>query len=130
MSERQLQVGDNVKANYKTGEYLGELVQYSEPKAVVKILAVLKHPDQGDLHHTMEVDVPFFHQRRALSYQEKALIPLYSIQFYDREIPDYTTSLKYAIQTEMIMLQKTEQWAKRCNAELAILLNEYFPEKS
>ena len=128
MADRQLLVGDKVIVSYKTGEYIGELFQYAEPKAVVKILAVVKHPEQGDLHNPMDVDVPLFHQRRALAYQEKALIPLDSIQFYDRDrkVPDYTESLKFALQTEIIMLDKTEQWAKRCRMELEDLQRQYF----
>ena len=67
----QLAEGDKVKAVYKTGEYIGELVTITDQKSLVKILAVLKHPTQGDLHHPLEVDGVFFHQRRALAFQEK-----------------------------------------------------------
>ncbi|HEY0827222.1 MAG TPA: sporulation phosphorelay system protein KapB [Bacilli bacterium] len=126
MSTELFKVGDIVKASYKSGEYIGEIVQYSEPKAVVKILAVLKHPEQGDLHHPMEVDVPMFHQRRALAFQERALIPLSSIQLYPYQVPGYNTSLKEALETEMALLHKTELWARRCQEELASLQQEYF----
>ena len=70
--------GDLVKASYKSGEYIGEIVEMTRSKAAVKVLAVLKHPAQGDLHHPYEVDGVMFMQRKALSYQEIALMPQYS----------------------------------------------------
>lgn len=126
MSTEPFKAGDIVKISYKSGEYIGEVFQYAVPKAVIKILAVLKHPEQGDLHHPMEVDVPMFHQRRALAFQEKALTSLSMIQHYPYKVPDYNESLQQALESEMTLLHKTELWARRCKEELASLQQEYF----
>lgn len=121
-----LEIGSIVSAEYKTGEYIGEIVEMSSAsKAAVKILAVLKHPTQGDLHNPMNPNVAFFHQRRALAHQEIALMPLYTIKPYRGTIPDYTASLQRALQSELEALQQTVQWANRCIEELEQLKKDY-----
>ena len=70
-----LQVGDKVTAIYKTGKYIGEITDFRSEHYLVKFLAVFKHPLQGDLHHPKDVNVAFFHERKALSYLEQANIP-------------------------------------------------------
>lgn len=129
MTEQTLQPGEIVTASYKSGEYIGELVELYPPRvAVVKILAVLKHPEQGDLHHPFAVNVPLFHQRRALAYQEKASAPLASIRLYAGEVPEYTTSLHEALEKEIEKQKENDsEWAKRCLIELESLQKEYFP---
>ncbi|MFD2613827.1 kinase-associated lipoprotein B [Paenibacillus gansuensis] len=126
MDERtSLSIGDIVKATYKTGEYIGELTELSAPRGVVKILAVIKHPTQGDLHRMYEADVAFFHQRRALSYTEKALVPLNAIEPYTGSIPPYKESLRKALELEMEMLSRTEQWARLSLEQLELLKKDY-----
>lgn len=66
MSKNQLEAGTIVSVINKTGRYVAELVEWRQDKALVKILAVLRHPTQGDLHYPGQVDV-VFHQRRALA---------------------------------------------------------------
>jgi kinase-associated protein B len=66
-----LKIGDNVRVEIRSGHYLGELIEINGPRVLVKVLAVLKHPEQGDLHNPYNPDVPMFHERRALSYTEK-----------------------------------------------------------
>lgn len=68
---------------------------------VVKVLAVLKHPVQGDLHNVKQADVPFFHERRALAFREQTNIPEQMVKKYEGEILDYTDSLKLALETQM-----------------------------
>jgi kinase-associated protein B len=128
MSNETLSVGQKVTAAYKSGQYIGEIVELtSAKKAAVQILAVLRHPAQGDLHQPMDPDVAFFHQRRALSYREIALMPLDTIKPYHGEIPDYQESLRQALEAEMQFLRKTEQWVKKALHELEQLSKEYFP---
>lgn len=118
--------GTRVIASYKTGEYIGEVVeQTSNVKAAVKILAVVKHPTQGDLHTNMDPDVAFFHQRRALAYQEIALMPLNTVRPYSGSVPDYKESLNSALQRETEELQRMIRWAERCLDELELLRGEY-----
>ncbi|MBM7586253.1 kinase-associated protein B [Bacillus pakistanensis] len=92
----ELKKGNIVTALYKTGKYIGEITETRSHHFVVKILAVLKHPRQGDLHHPKDVDVPLFHERKALAYTERANIPLKMVKPYDGEIDNYHLSLKKA----------------------------------
>lgn len=119
--------GDIVIAAYKSGEYIAEVLEVTAPKALLKILAVTKHPQQGDLHHPMQVDVPLFHQRRALSHQEKVMVMLNQMRAYRGSIPEYRASLEQALAAEMRSLQQTIQWAQRALQELAQLKQDYFP---
>lgn len=124
------QIGDRVTAEYKTGAYFGEVVEVSSSmKAAVRILAVKEHPTQGDLHNPMDPSVAFFHQRRALSYQEIALMPISTIRPYAGQIPDYQDSLKRALLTQISKLSEMEAWAGRSLQELDQLQKEYFPTK-
>ncbi|MCY9664270.1 kinase-associated lipoprotein B [Paenibacillus alginolyticus] len=130
MSMSSFQIGDRVTAEYKTGVYFGEVVEVSSSmKAAVRILAVKEHPTQGDLHNPMDPSVAFFHQRRALSYQEIALMPISTIRPYAGQIPDYQDSLKRALMAQISKLSEMEAWARRSLQELDQLQKEYFPTK-
>jgi kinase-associated protein B len=119
-------VGDKVVASYKTGTYIGEIAEPPSPmKAAVRVLAVVKHPQQGDLHNPMDPDVPFFHQRRALAHREIALMPLNTLRLYDGGVPEYNDSLKEALEADMVSLQRTVRFAERCLQELEQLKSEY-----
>ncbi|WP_421617788.1 kinase-associated lipoprotein B [Brevibacillus sp. TJ4] len=118
--------GDIVRVPYKTGEYVAEVVENHESKLLVKVLAVTKFPTQGDLHTSYEVDVPLFHQRPALSYQEKFMVPVQSVIRYNGAIPDYKESLKNALEREMEKLKKMSAWAQRCLVELENIHKETF----
>jgi kinase-associated protein B len=125
MSEK-LDIGSVVRAEYKTGEYVGEVVEMSGTgKAAVKIRAVLKHPTQGDLHNPMDPNVPFFHQRRALAENEIALMPLYTVKPFNGMIQDYGVSLERALNTEIRALQQQAQWVERSLQELNLLKKDY-----
>ncbi|MED1205923.1 kinase-associated lipoprotein B [Heyndrickxia acidicola] len=91
-----MNIGQTVTFFYKTGKYIGEITQSFPDRYVVKTLAVLTHPKQGDLHNPKETDVPFFHERKALAYREQANIPIKMVKAYDKDIPDYNDSLKTA----------------------------------
>jgi kinase-associated protein B len=118
--------GDIVRVPYKTGEYVAEVLENHESKLLVKVLAVTKFPTQGDLHTSFEVDVPLFHQRPALSFQEKIMVPVQSVIRYHAEVPDYKTSLKSALEREMEKLRKMSAWAQRCLIELENIQKETF----
>lgn len=122
------QIGDRVIAEYKTGVYFGEVVEMSSAmKAAVRILAVKEHPTQGDLHNPMDPSVAFFHQRRALSFQEIALMPISTIRPYAGAIPEYRESLERALLAQISKLSELEAWARRSLQELNQLQKEYFP---
>lgn len=121
-----VQVGDRVIAAYNSGEYYGEVVELTPSnRYAVKILAVIKHPDQGDLHHPMKGDARRFFQRRALAYSEITLVDTPSIRPYSGEIPDYQVSLFNALNKEMKRVQQIELWAHRSLDELKGLAADY-----
>ncbi|MGG4167860.1 kinase-associated lipoprotein B [Rossellomorea vietnamensis] len=96
---KNIQIGDYVTAFYKTGKYVGEVTGERPGAFVVKIHAVLKHPRQGDLHNPASVDVPLFHERKALAYGERANIPEKMVKPYDGDIPDYNETLIHSYVT-------------------------------
>lgn len=118
-------VGELVLAKYKSGVYIGELFELGSPRAVVKVLAVAQHPEQGDLHHPMDGNVSFFHQRRALAFQEKTLVPLVDLSKFEGTVPDYNQSLNYALQMEQKRLLSIAIWAEKGLEQLNQLKNEY-----
>ena len=123
-----MKIGDYVFAKYKSGIYVGELLQFEQPKAKVRMLAVHKHPTQGDLHHPMQLDVEMFHQRRALSYREVANVHVNDISPYlETKIPDYEQSLRTALQLEIeTMEQLGTPFAHKCLELLEQLKTEYW----
>ncbi|EGL83384.1 Kinase associated protein B [Caldalkalibacillus thermarum TA2.A1] len=126
--DTKLNKGAIVKAVYKTGVYIGEITELKPDrgKAVVKVLAVLKHPMQGDLHQPFQAEVPLFHQRKALAYGEQANIPLSHLSPYEGDIPDYITSLHTAIDAEINALeQQGSPWAQQAVKHLKQLKAEY-----
>ncbi|WP_281887314.1 sporulation phosphorelay system protein KapB [Paenibacillus sp. YYML68] len=126
MSIHPIQPGQLVRASYKTGDYIGEVVEISPSgKAAVQIRAVVKHPEQGDLHNPMDPDVPFFHERRALAHREIALMPMHTVSPYQGEVPEYKQSLDDALQREIDRLDRLRRWAERGLTELEKLRNDY-----
>jgi kinase-associated protein B len=93
---QNFEIGDKVTAFYKTGKYIGEVTGERPGSYVVRILAVLKHPRQGDLHNPADVDVPLFHERKALAHQEQANMPEKMVKPYDGAVPDYNDTLLIA----------------------------------
>ncbi|WP_138090447.1 kinase-associated lipoprotein B [Halalkalibacterium halodurans] len=123
-----MNVGDFVRGVYKTGVYAGELMQVEQEKgrALVKVLAVLKHPMQGDLHNPKEANVPFFHERKALAYYEKAWMPLSQLKPFEGEPSAYEASLEKALQEmKKSLASDTSEWAKRSIEVLAQVEKEY-----
>lgn len=129
----ELALGTIVKAHKKTGTYIGEVTGIKEKHYLVKILAVVKHPMQGDLHHPKEADVPFFHERKALSYREQTNVLKNMVKPYEGEIPDYTTSLKEAFEKLKNELEQDDsafaQKSLRCLEELDKEYDRYYYSK-
>ena len=94
MPVAEVKIGDIVTAINKTGKYIGEVTEDRNNAYLVRILAVLKHPMQGDLHNPKQTDVAMFHQRRALAYREQTNVPKNMVKPYEGEIPDYQSSSK------------------------------------
>jgi kinase-associated protein B len=103
-----------VLASYKTGQYIGEAEDERSQMILVKVLAVLAHPWQGDLHNPKKADVPFFQERRALSEGERAWMPVHTIKEYDGNLPAYKESLRTALNEYINKLkEENSEWAKR-----------------
>ncbi|MBB6731986.1 sporulation phosphorelay system protein KapB [Cohnella zeiphila] len=117
--------GRIVMAAYKTGEYVAEVAESDGRRALVKVLAVLRHPTQGDLHHPYDPDVPLFHERKASAYQEKVWVPIRELKAYAGEVPSYRESLIAALQAETERSDKLRRWAERSRECLDALQREY-----
>jgi kinase-associated protein B len=127
--QNEFGIGQNVTGIYKTGKYIGELVDINEGKGlgVLKVLAVTKHPVQGDLHNPNSVDVALFHERKALSQFEKTNIPLTHIKPYNDNIPDYHQSLRQTLSEQKQSLKEDgSDWANKSLETLASLEKDYF----
>jgi kinase-associated protein B len=119
--------GEIVKFSYKTGMYVGIVIEKNESKTLVEVRAVLRHPKQGDLHSPMQVEVPLFHQRRALAYKEKVRIPNTILRMYDNEPPDYLESLRLAFNTTVQELSdSSNEWSNHSLANMKELEKDYF----
>jgi kinase-associated protein B len=122
----ELQIGEIVTAIYKTGKYIGEITEVRPQHYLVRILAVLKHPMQGDLHNPKDADVLFFHERKALSYREQANIPYKMVKSFENEVPDYMESLKEAVAIMKKELAETSsEWAEMSLKALESLEKDY-----
>lgn len=125
-NERRIpEIGSIVAFTNKTGRYAGEIVENNGARALVKVLAVLKHPEQGDLHNPYNPDVPMFHERRALSYTEKTNVLHGEIEPFHGEVPDYKTSLARAVAAEIEALDRLRRWTERGLELLQGLEREY-----
>ncbi|MCT8138299.1 kinase-associated lipoprotein B [Anaerobacillus sp. CMMVII] len=102
---QQLEVGQLVTGIYKTGKYIGEITMVKETNYVMRVLAVVNHPTQGDLHNPNQVEGVFFHERRALAHREQVNIPNVYVKPFYGELPSYEESLKTALDKEIAELE-------------------------
>lgn len=122
----KIEVGSIVTGIYKTGKYIGEVTDIRPMHYLVKVKAVLKHPQQGDLHAPKETDVPLFHERRALAFHEQTNIPKNMVKPYAGEVHDYKESLKIALHAATQALENDDSlWAKRSIENFSILKKDY-----
>ena len=127
MSKEAFLPGDIVTAIYKTGKYIGEVTEDRPNAYLVRVLAVVNHPMQGDLHNPKQTDVSMFHQRRALSYREQANIPKNMVRSFAEEVPDYKESLKQAVSRMKNKLAGSDdEWTKMSLEQLKGLEEDYF----
>jgi kinase-associated protein B len=118
-------VGSIVKVTHKTGQYIGETVEGDGRRLLVKVLAVLVHPTQGDLHHPYDPDAVMFHERKASSYTEKVWVPVQAAEVYTGVIPPYKETLQTALSAEMEKMDRLKRWAERCLVQLAEIKKDY-----
>ena len=127
MSEHEFKVGDQVTAIYKTGKYIGEITDIRPSAYLVKVLAVMKHPMQGDLHNPKQTEVSMFHQRRALAFREQTNVPMNMVRVYDGDIPDYKESLRVSVEKMKHTLTESQtEWNNKSLELLEDLAADYF----
>jgi kinase-associated protein B len=123
----EFKIGDKVTGIYKTGKYIGEVTDVRPQHYLIRVLAVLKHPMQGDLHNPKDANVMIFHERKALSYREQANIPKPMVKPFDEEIPDYSVSLKTSVEKMKKELNENPtDWTERSLEMVASLEKDYF----
>jgi kinase-associated protein B len=123
----ELNIGDYVTAFYKTGKYIGEITDLRGENYLVRVLAVAKHPMQGDIHTGKDADVPFFHERRALAYREQANMPKKMVKPYEGEIPEYIDSLRDAVtKAKEELTAEGSAWAEKSLRNFESLEKDYF----
>lgn len=123
----ELNIGDYVTAFYKTGKYIGEITDIRGENYLVRVLAVAKHPMQGDIHSPKDIDVAFFHERRALAFREQANMPKKMVKPFDGEIPEYVSSLREAVEKLKTELKEdASAWAMQSLANMETLEKDYF----
>lgn len=122
----EFQIGEIVTAIYKTGKYIGEITEVRPQHYLVRVLAVLKHPMQGDLHNPKDADVLIFHERKALSFREQANIPFKMVKPFENEVPDYMESLKETLAKMKNELTETpSEWTEMSLRALESLEKDY-----
>ncbi|MBT2646202.1 kinase-associated lipoprotein B [Bacillus sp. ISL-34] len=127
MSEQDFKIGDKVTAIYKTGKYIGEVTDIRPAAYLVKVLAVLKHPMQGDLHNPKQTEVSMFHQRRALAFREQTNVPKNMVRNFNEEIPEYKESLREAVEKMKCTLSEAQtEWNDKSLQLLEDLAADYF----
>ncbi|MER2058452.1 MAG: kinase-associated lipoprotein B [Niallia sp.] len=124
----ELSIGSIVTAFYKTGKYIGEITDIRPQSYLVRVLAVLKHPMQGDLHQPKEAMVEIFHERKALSYREQMNAPKKMVKLYTEEsVPSYPDSLQTALKKLQQELEGDDSaFATQSLKNLKILNAEYY----
>ncbi|KQU19543.1 kinase [Bacillus sp. Leaf13] len=127
MSEQEFNIGDKVTAIYKTGKYIGEINDIRPTSYLVKVLAVVKHPIQGDLHNPKQTEVSMFHQRRALAFRERTNVPKNMVRVFEEEIPEYKESLREAVENMARTLSEVHtEWNNKSLQLLEELAADYF----
>ena len=127
MEHNEIALGSIVTAINKTGKYIGEVTDIREQSYLVKILAVLKHPMQGDLHNPKQVEVTMFHARRALAYREQTNVPKKMVKPYHDEVPHYLDSLRSAVGKIKEELSANDSpWNKKSLEMIDELEKDYF----
>lgn len=86
-----------VRAHYNSGTYIGEVKEDRGERYLIEVLAVDKHPIQGDLHNPGEVENVFFHERKALAHHEKMNVKKPAVRPFNETIPPYSESLMQAV---------------------------------
>ena len=125
----ELSVGDIVQTTYNSGTYIGEMVEDKGNFALIQVLAVVKHPTQGDLHNRGQAEGVAFHERKALAYKEKMNARKRQTKLYQEEVPDYAASLKQAVESYKAVLKEDDTLFNQRSLEKIADLEEHYYNK-
>lgn len=101
-----INIGDTVKAHYRSGTYIGEVKEDRGEQFLIEVLAVHKHPLQGDLHNMNQTEDVFFHERKALAQHEKMNVKKPAVHSFNEEFPNYKESLRQSVDNYRTKLEK------------------------
>src|SRR5699024_5531239 len=124
-----IEVGDIVETKYNSGTYIAEVLEDKGNFALVKVLGVVTHPQQGDLHNRGQVEGVAFHERKALAYQEKMNARKRQAKKHTGEIPNYADSLKQAVETYKQELQAEDSLFNQKSLEKIADLEKHYYHK-
>lgn len=122
-------IGDIVEASYNSGVYIGKVLEDRRNFYLVEVLAVQKHPTQGDLHHPGQVENVNFHERKALAHHEKMNARKRTIKSYYGKIPNYSKSLRKAVDELKTQLTTTDTLYNQKAIEKINDLEKYYYHK-
>lgn len=126
---QNIKIGDIVKTSYNSGTYIGEVLEDKRNFLLVKVLAVVIHPTQGDLHKRGQVEGVAFHERKALAYTEKMNARKRDTELYEGKIPSYSDSLKAAVTAIKQQLEQEDTPFNRLSLSRIADLEEHFYHK-
>lgn len=126
---QEITINSIVKATYNSGTYIGKVIEDRGNFWLVEVLAVLKHPDQGDLHKPGQVEGVAFHERKALAYREKMNARKRHVTIYDGPVPEYRASLKTAVEEFKAQLAAEDTAFNRRSLARLTDLEKYFYDK-
>lgn len=125
----EMNVGDIVETAYNSGTYIGEVLELKGNFLLVKVLAVVTHPTQGDLHNRGQVEGVAFHERKALAFEEKFNARKRMTKPFAGEVPTYSDSLKASVQDIKASLQQEDTEFNKLSLDRIADLEKHFYEK-
>lgn len=125
----EIQKGMIVEADYNSGLYVGKVHEDRRNFVLVEVLAVLEHPDQGDLHNPGQVEGVAFFERKALAHHEMMNVQKRKVQPYTGEIPNYIKSLKESIEAIKSKLSEEETTFNQVSLERIEDLEKHYYNK-
>lgn len=124
---QNISVGDHVQTRYNSGTYIGEVLEDKRNFLLVKVLAVIEHPTQGDLHNPGQVEGVAFLERKALAHHEKMNARKRDTQLFEGEIPSYKDSLHNAVnEIKQKLNEEQTDFNKLSLSRIADLENHYY----
>lgn len=124
-----VQIGSIVETDYNSGIYIGEVLEDRKNFWLIEVKAVLKHPDQGDLHNPEQTEGVAFHERKALANKEKLNGRKRKTKLYSGEVPNYIDSLKKSFTVLEAELKNRNDDYGRLALEKLADLDESFYQK-